>query len=413
MTKLEAFLKKVYETNEFYQNIVKEYNITDPTDITQYPILTRQQLQENRYNMFSKGYKSKYYYQRLRRQVSSGSSGVPVNVYWDYKNWYASNLSLWRRRQQWYGIKPNDRYVIFTLNAFNLQAERGKVYYINEEKNLLSINVSLLQSESSYEHLAELINEFSPKWLYIQPFVLNKLIQVYRRTGKKPPKTLEYIESVGELLASDLKRRAIELFEVPLANMYGSEEMNGIAYECPRHHMHVLEDNVLLEVNNNNSFIRAGAGDAIVTNLNNICMPLIRYDQGDKIIIKTQVGSCDCGDDSTIVDLIKGRSHECICLENEYEVNTFILSELVAEANNQLNDIIKAFKFEYKKSAKRLICLLYLEEDDRLWLPTVKEELKTMFLKKILPQEDISFEIDNMTNKQINSKKVKSFEIVE
>ena len=121
MSKLEEMLKYVSEHNEFYKNRIKEYGIKDPLDITQWPILTRKELQENRYNMFSDGYKSKYFNQQLRRQSSSGSSGVPVNVYWDYKDWYASNMSLWRKRLQWYGIHPSDKYVMFTLNAFNIK----------------------------------------------------------------------------------------------------------------------------------------------------------------------------------------------------------------------------------------------------------------------------------------------------
>ena len=72
MTKLETMLKYVSEHNDFYKNRIKEYEIKDPLDITQWPVLTRKELQENRYNMFSDGYKAKYFNQRLRRQSSSG-----------------------------------------------------------------------------------------------------------------------------------------------------------------------------------------------------------------------------------------------------------------------------------------------------------------------------------------------------
>jgi len=47
------------------------------------------------------------------------------------------------------------------------------------------------------------------------------------------PSTLTHIETVGELLAPSLKKTVIDYFGVSVANMYGSEEMNGIAYECP------------------------------------------------------------------------------------------------------------------------------------------------------------------------------------
>lgn len=107
--KLVKMLKYVSEHNDFYKKRIKEYGISNPLDITQWPILTRRELQENRYNMFSDGYKTKYFNQQLRRQSSSGSTGVPVNVYWDYKDWYASNLCLWRKRQEWYGIRPSEK----------------------------------------------------------------------------------------------------------------------------------------------------------------------------------------------------------------------------------------------------------------------------------------------------------------
>ena len=40
MTKLEAMLKYVSEHNDFYKKRIKDYGITNPLDITQWPILT-------------------------------------------------------------------------------------------------------------------------------------------------------------------------------------------------------------------------------------------------------------------------------------------------------------------------------------------------------------------------------------
>ena len=74
--------------------------------------------------------------------------------------------------------------------------------------------------------------------------------------------------------------------------MYGSEEINGIAYECPKHHMHVLEDNVFIEVKTNKGIFRHGEGEAIITNLNNFGMPLIRYNQGDVIVLDNNDIQC-------------------------------------------------------------------------------------------------------------------------
>lgn len=312
MDKLERMLKYVSEHNDFYKKRIAEYGIKNPLDITQYPVLTRRELQENRYNMFSDGYKSKYYSGELKRQSTTGSTGVPINVYRDENDYYASNLPLWRLRMKWYGIAPGDRYVTFSMNSYGIKNDGQTVYYVNTPPNILSVNVSLIQSDVGYEKLADIIAEFEPKWLFIQPFVLAALLLAYDRTGKKPPKSLKYIESVGELMPRDLRRRAISFFDVPLADMYGSEEMNGIAYECPNHHMHVLDDNVFIEIKNGDGFACQGEGEAIVTSLKNHAMPLIRYNQGDTVRLGTLADSKYplCGEYGTVIEMISGRSAE-------------------------------------------------------------------------------------------------------
>lgn len=391
MSKLEELLKHVSEHNNFYKKIIKEHNITDPTDITQYPILTRQQLQQNRYNMFSNGYKSKYFSQQLRRQYSSGSSGIPVNVYWDYKDWYASNMSLWRKRLQWYRIHPTYRYVIFTLNAFNVRFDRT-IRYVNNYDNILSVNISLLHDEAAYKDVISIINEFNPVWLYIQPFVLNKIINISVKYNLQKPSALKYIESVGELLPNDLRRRAIEFFGVPLANMYGSEEMNGIAYECPNHCMHILDDNVLIEVNNEKGLYSQGEGEAIITNLNNMAMPLIRYNQNDKIKVNNTT-SCECGCESRTVDLIFGRSRESFLLGN-VEINSYLLVEVMTEVNNQFNDIIIFYNYIYDQLSGILTCNIELEESRKDWFINVKKSIEEVFQKKVYRNQQCFMQIN-------------------
>ena len=411
MSKLEEMLRYVSEHNEFYKNRIREYGIKDPLDINQWPILTRKELQENRYNMFSDGYKSKYFNQQLRRQSSSGSSGIPVNVYWDYKDWYASNMSLWRKRLQWYGIHPSDKYVMFTLNAFNIKNDGETVYYINDPANILSVNVSLIQNGSGYEKLVDIINDFEPKWLYIQPFILNRLIQAYKRTGKIPTKTLKYIESVGEILAPDLRKRAVEFFTVPLANMYGSEEMNGIAYECPEHHMHLLTDNVLVECIKKGEINILGEGTTLITNLNNYAMPLIRYDQGDWVDIDCSNSNCLFDTKSLIIHGIKGRVFDFIKIDKKANINTLSLFELVAEINNQFNDIIVEYKYVFNSTFNSLQCLIFINKHYSAWFPVLKTQMESLFYKKNAFSGSLLFEVICACEEQMQFEKKRVIEM--
>lgn len=409
MLKLEAMLKYVSEHNEFYMNRIKEYGITNPLDITQWPILTRKELQENRYKMFSDGYKSKYFNQQLRRQSSSGSSGMPVNVYWDYKDWYASNMSLWRKRLQWYGIHPSDRYVMFTLNAMNTK-ETSEICYIKDPANILSVNVSLLHDEISYKKLVDIINEFNPVWLYIQPFLLNKLLLAYKSFGLSKPSALKYIESIGEVLSSDIRRRAVDFFNVPLANMYGSEEMNGIAYECPYHHMHVLDDNILIELGNQDKVISFNSGESIITNLNNFAMPLIRYNQNDRIELNDS--QCLCGCRSKTIDIIIGRSRDLI-LYNEKEINLYMLNEIIAEINNQFNDAIIAYRYIYSRSDKTLVCNIKLDKNNEGWFENIKEGIINIFCLKFMIEDRHFLKIDKLNEMPYNKLKNNILSIVD
>jgi len=413
MPKIKDFLNTIYETNEFYKNIVKIHNIADPTDITQYPVLTREQLQENRYNMFSEGYKNKYFSQQLRRQSSSGSSGIPVNVYWDYKDYYSSMRVLWHKRLQYYGIRSSDRYVMFTLNALNTKVESEMIYYIKQPENILIINISLIHKNNDYEKLIALIDEFKPKWLYIQPFILQKLIYLYQQLSKTPPQTLKYIETVGELLSPELKQKTLDYFKISVAEMYGSEEMNGISYECPYHNLHILTDNVLVECKNDNGIHCCGKGEAIITNLTNKAMPLIRYNQGDEIILNTLSEPCLCGSSAPLISQIKGRSLDSIKINNEIELNSFMLLETMAEVINQYGDIITCYKYIYIKSERKLQCLIEIEKRSKHWYSNVKETIVGAFLKKLSPTVDICFEVSLMDNIHSYDKKHKVLEIKE
>ena len=368
MTKLENMLKYVSEHNDFYKKRIKEYGITNPLDITQWPILTRRELQENRYNMFSEGYKSKYFNQQLKRQSSSGSSGMPVNVYWDYKDWYASNMSLWRKRTCLYGIKPMDKYAMFTLSAMDVPDVSGNLHYLNEPSNLISFNTSIIKNDFEYDDIVKHIEIFEPTWLYIQPYVLRKIMQSYVRMQKQPSKSIKYIESVGEVLDSDLKKQVSELFRISPTNMYGSEEMNGIAIETSPDLLEILQDNVYVEVRDSTGVHKCGNGQSIITNLNNHAMPLIRYCQDDDIAIER------CG---RYITLINGRFVESVDMPGA-NFSTILLCDSIADINNQYKDPISEYSFKYEKKRNILTVVIKLKRN------TMQKVIVEELYKKIL-----------------------------
>lgn len=407
MTKLEAMLKYVSEHNDFYKGRIKEYGITNPLDINQWPILTRKELQENRYNMFSDGYKDKFFNQQLHRQSSSGSSGIPINVYWDENDWYKSNMSMWRRRLKYNGIHPNDKYVIFILNASGTKGEDNVSPFINKPRNMLIVNASLIFEKKDELTLAKTISDFNPVWLYIQPFILNRLIETYIKYNIAIPQNMRYIESVGEVLSEDIRKRAMELFNISIINFYGSEEFNGIAYETVPHRLEVLEENVFVEILNDNTIHKHGNGEAIITGLNNHAVPLIRYNQEDIVSVsRSEIN----GMGKPYINNIVGRSYNMVKINN-MTLNSFMLSEVIGKINNKLGDPIKEYKFTYHKSDNILYCNIVLAPQFEKWNIAIKEQLDCL-LKYKFGDNYPNLEIKSVQSIYNNGKKYNVLEII-
>lgn len=381
-------LEYISKENDYY--IKKSNGNFDLMNIFNYPILTRKELQQEKYNLLSRKFKSKYYYNNLKKQKSSGTSGIPITVLWDSSDYNLSIISLWRLRFKYYGIKPTDKCVSFTLNAFNISNQRNLYYII--ENNVLHINMSLINNIELFEIIVDILNKFEPKWLYIQPSILEKLLQAYLNKGKKLPNSLIYIESVGEMLSNELKKRIKDVFNLNVTNLYGSEEMNGIAYECPFGIMHILTDNVYVECYENKSIKQSGTGEAIITNLHNKAMPLIRYNQGDIISLENEY-KCKCGQCTPIIKKIKGRTLDIIKLQNNYELNSFTLLEIISEANNLLNNIIIEYKYTFFKSTNELLCRIKLDKDKKNWMETASNLITDLFFKKTLLMDSITFHV--------------------
>lgn len=401
MSKLEEILRYVSIHNDFYKKTIKDNKITDPIDIRQYPILTKSKLHENRYSMFSNGFAEKYYSKKLIRTYTSGSSGNPVNVYWDEKDYNYTSVILWRMRNKFYGISPKDRVVKFSLD---LMVENNS--YTHFKDNIMLVSPLVFNNSNKLEDIVNKIYRFSPKWLSVYPHVLEMLCDYYNTNLDKIPPSITHIETLGEVLDDKLKERGRLLFKVPIINHYGTEEVRSIAYECPFGNMHVFSDNVFVETcgkdgeYNNDEFAK---GSVVVTSLTNYAMPLIRYEIGDYIELLQQY-QCPCGICSPIIRNIEGRINESFII-NGKRIDSNMLKDIIHKLNNCFADPIQKYKFIFYKSTNDLHVFFELSMAFWDW----KEEIKKAFVSELLqiidqkPYINISFffnDFDRFKNKK-------------
>lgn len=332
-SKLSNIIQYSAQNVEYYRNL----QFSPKSNIKDIPLLTKSELQDKTRLLIND--RDSYNIDKLLAKSSSGSSGIPTTVYWSQDGYMQSMRSLWKRRVKFHNIKPYSIELDFTNNTLDA------INWYSLRKNGISVSRLIIDDEEKLEKLFYYINNIEVEWIYIQPYVTAKLMSFIKNNNVKIPKSLRYIEFVGEILSNEIRQSASELFKVPVANMYGSEEMNGIAYECPYGNLHILNDNVFVETEYENE------GEIIITNLNNYTMPLLRYRQGDVIELLPE-NKCACGQEGRIIRSILGRSYEVINL-NKCKINPYILISIMEHVNSQIGGYINQYKFVwYSKTEK-------------------------------------------------------------
>ena len=120
----------------------------------------------------------------------------------------------------------------------------------------------------------------------------NQLFDLFACMGRKH--SIRRCLVNGEPLWPDYRKRIEQMGGVQIHDHYGAMEISGLAVavrpddEC----MKVFAGGLLLEVlEDSGEASAAGSGDLLVTDLNNTCMPFIRYRLGDRVQLMRQKGS--------------------------------------------------------------------------------------------------------------------------
>jgi phenylacetate-CoA ligase len=100
-----------------------------------------------------------------------------------------------------------------------------------------------------------------------------------------------------------------EAFDTKVYDKYGSREFSGIAYEAGEKDIHlVVAENYIVEIIKDNSDALPGEfGEVVVTDLNNKCMPFLRYKIGDLAVAIDPNRVSKCGRGLPLIGKIEGR----------------------------------------------------------------------------------------------------------
>ncbi len=371
----------------YYRELFSKNNLVGESfrsidDIKKIPLLHRDIIQRNFNSIISEECMHFPLCNNIVVQRTSGSTGVFLKVLWSKQDSLKSLYRLWNLRTKYYDIDPLLKFCSFQSQGYTVGSSDNNRNLYNVGDNILFFN----KTEIDDEHMLLYYNtimEFKPAWLFIQPSIAHKFANFIESHNLAVPDSLKYIELMGEYVFPDHQNRISRIMRVPVVNMYGCMESNGIAYQCPNGHLHCIGNNVIVEVLKDGERVEYGeAGDIYITCLTNHVMPFIRYGTGDRGILYPE-DICNCGNKNPVLKILAGRINENLKISENKTVDSFVLANLIENTNKNFNSAILQFKAE-QSSYKKVILYLVNDRAYNNWLEAIKDYLKKYIDKTVL-----------------------------
>jgi phenylacetate-CoA ligase len=284
------------------------------------PLMTRAELQAHAADIYSRSVPQNH--GAVNEVLTSGSTGQPVLVRFTQlaaQLWQVFTVRdhLWHRRDF-----NNKMATIRFVHDGSADYPRGQeladwgttttVVTGTGPSALLHINTPIAQQ-------AEWLVRQDPHYLVTYPSNLEALARHFEEKGLTLPR-LRQARAFGEVVEPSVRAACRRVWNVPLTDMYSSQEVSAITLQCPDfEHYHVQEENVVVEV-----LDEAGGpcapgqiGRVVVTSLPNFATPIIRYAIGDY----AEVGEpCPCGRGLMVLKRIVGRARNMFTLPDGRQV---------------------------------------------------------------------------------------------
>lgn len=270
--KLKEQLIFVINNLDKYKNINFLNSETTEELLHKFPILTKKELKENGNNLIVN------LDEKATKIFSSGSTGestcVSMNIK-DLTSFQSLQYHLWELCDYkigdpvlQIGISPKRTLLkklkdIFFgtiyIPAFSLSDKQLKYICKKLSKNK---NFTIIGYPSSANIIAE--------------YILNNNLEI----------SISKVIALGDALLPNYKKNIMNAFNCKVFEMYGASEGFQIGFQVDLDYMYIFTPQVYLELldNNNNAVKDGEIGNVVVTRLDNINMPLIRYKIGDLAI---------------------------------------------------------------------------------------------------------------------------------
>ena len=214
-------------------------------------------------------------------------------------------------------------------------------------------------TQSSVGSLTHLFKRYRPALVHGYCLAIYELARWFETEGL----TFEVkaVSTTVEPLFDEYRDVLRRVFHCEAFDQYGCGEAEAIAMECASHNgLHVTEERVLLELDDQHR--------VVVTDLDNLAFPFIRYRNGDQAIASER--KCPCGRQAMLLKRILGRIGDTICGPSGRRVHPEFFTHLINETGISYRTRLRRYQV-IQENPDRLVWKLAAEplrDTDRYWL---------------------------------------------
>lgn len=323
--KLRRLVRHAYRNVPYYRARMQELglraeDIRTQADLSKLPFLTKTEIRKHLYfDIMSENHDKA----EVLRIATSGSTGEPFVCFVD-RTQLEVRWAATLRAQEWTGYRFGDKAVRLWHQTLGMTPSQIRKERLDAWMSNRSFVPVFSLSEKNLAKMVEMIEEARPVLMDGYAEALDLLASFMRTRGPLSVAPKGVMSSAQTLPAAS--RQTIEsAFGCRVFDKYGSREFSGIAYECEAHEgHHVVSESFIVEVLKDGRPARPGEiGEVVITDLNNYCMPFLRYRIGDLAVAMEDV-PCTCGRGAPRIGAVEGRVQSIILgTDGQYLPGTF------------------------------------------------------------------------------------------
>ena len=355
------FYRELYDGAGFQPSDLKTWD-----DFSRLPVVTKDQVIVNYPDqMLEAGYDL----EQLIVSRSSGSSGKVLDIAYDQRAMSTFVLAGLRLYRMGFNYRPWHKQLYVYTSPYPLQSLFG-LYPLHFVSTLTPVSET-----------AEILQRERPALLVCYPSHLRQIaVHIPERDRNKLG--LKLI-SVNSEMSTQAERDELQRqFGCPVLDEYSSEELTRIAAQCLSGHYHLFEDINYMETLDEAGRATDSLGILTGTNLHNVAMPMIRYQQND--LGRIQESACACGWKFRYLTQLEGRRNDSFVMPSGKILSSGFLLDATYEFLLTYRTAVREFCLVQESKASVFLQVV----PDASWTADIERKIAARFREFLEPGVD-------------------------